>query len=261
MSSDSQFLAKINRLIEAQEVFILARIISAADQQTIGTRVIVDSKGTILVDREIFSEPQQTLITRKANELLSGNATGVHTLWLRDDTIWDTRKQGALFGVMFEIVRPQPELLICGAGHVGNSTARLGIFLEYKVTVIDERPEFANRQNFPDPQIGVVAKPFDVALREQAITSSTNIVIVTRGHAQDETCLKETISSRAGYIGMIGSKRRVNAVFDRLVQDGIDRSLTDKVHAPIGLRIGARTPEEIAVSILAEIISLRNPQK
>jgi len=159
--------------------------------------------------------------------------------------------------VMFEIIRPQPELLICGAGHVGNATARLGTFLEYKVTIIDERPEFANRQYLPDPRIDVIAKPFDLALQGQLITSSTNIVIVTRGHAQDETCLREVINSQAGYIGMIGSKRRVNAVFDRLVKDGIDKQLTEKVRAPIGLRIGARTPEEIAVAILAEIISLR----
>jgi xanthine/CO dehydrogenase XdhC/CoxF family maturation factor len=259
MTLDAAFLARINELIRTQSVFVLARIISSPANPTIGKRFLIPTDGTVLAELQDNAAPdnESELVATKARELLNSNAIRVHTLWHHSDGTWSNRKSESQLCVMFEIVRPQPELLICGGGHVGNATARLAAFLEYKTAVIDERSEFANRQILPDSRIDLINKPFDQALRDYVITSSTNIVIVTRGHAQDETCLKEIINSAAGYIGMIGSKRRVNAVFDRLVADGFSREATMRVHAPIGLRIGAQTPEEIAVSILAEIIAIQ----
>jgi xanthine/CO dehydrogenase XdhC/CoxF family maturation factor len=259
MTLDKAFLARINELIKNQSVFVLARVITSPDKTGVGRRFLISADEPVLTElSEVASQNDEAVfIEEKANELLSSNAIRMHTLWRQDDDTWVNRKSESQLGVMFEIVRPQPELLICGGGHVGNATARLAAFLEYRVTVIDERVEFANRQILPDSRIDLINRPFDLALHDYVITGSTNIVIVTRGHAQDETCLRGVINSQAGYIGMIGSKRRVNAVFDRLIKDGYGRESTMRVHAPIGLRIGARTPEEIAVSILAEIISVQ----
>ena len=156
--------------------------------------------------------------------------------------------------VAVEVLRPQTSLLIFGAGHVGHALALTAALVGYKVTVIDDRQEFLTRQRFPDTSINLVASPFDQVTSSLEVTSSTAIVIVTRGHQYDELCLKATIDSSACYIGMIGSKRRVIAVYRRLTEAGVDPEKLARVRAPIGLKIGAVSPQEIAVAILAEII-------
>jgi xanthine dehydrogenase accessory factor len=168
---------------------------------------------------------------------------------------------GALRAVL-EIVRPKVKLLVIGAGHVGQAVALIGATLGYEVSVIDDRVEFASRKRFPDPRIGLLAGDFATSISLAGITASTAIVIVTRGHQSDELCLKSVLRSPATYLGMIGSKRRVIGVFKRLTSEGFTDEELGRVHAPIGLKIGARTPQEIAVSILAEIIDhMNNPER
>lgn len=156
--------------------------------------------------------------------------------------------------VMLEGIRPEPQLIICGAGHIGQVLAPMARWLDFQVVVIDDRADYASRELFPDESIRLIVKPFAEALTALQITPATSIVIVTRGHKYDEDCLRALIHSPARYIGMIGSRRRVITVFQRLLGEGIPREAIERVHAPIGLDIGARTPAEIAVSILAEIV-------
>jgi xanthine dehydrogenase accessory factor len=122
--------------------------------------------------------------------------------------------------------------------------------------VLDDREKFANRERFPDSD-QVIADDFGPALSSLKITRATYIVIITRGHQYDEEALMEVAESPAAYIGMIGSKRRVQAVRDNLAAVGFDPAKLDRVRAPIGLEIGAETPEEIGVSIMAEIVAVR----
>lgn len=159
--------------------------------------------------------------------------------------------------LLFEISRPQPELIVCGAGHVGNATAKAARFLDFKVTVIDDRPEFTAREKFPDPAIQLITDDFVTALRSLKITRASHIVIVTRGHRHDEICLKEVVARPARYVGMIGSRRRTTTIREHLRKDGVAAEHLQKVCAPIGLDIGAVTPEEIALAILSEIILVR----
>jgi xanthine dehydrogenase accessory factor len=159
--------------------------------------------------------------------------------------------------LLFEISRPPLELIICGGGHVGQAVAVAGRFLGFNVTVIDDRVEFASRDKFPDEQVRLIADDFVVALQSLKITPATHVVIVTRGHRHDEICLQEVIAKPARYIGMIGSRRRTTTIRERLKREGVAPELLRRVHAPIGLDIGALTPEEIAVAILAEIILVR----
>ncbi len=155
-----------------------------------------------------------------------------------------------------EVQRRPPTLIIVGAGHVAQPLARLGKLIDFEVVVIDDRPQYANPERFPQAD-RVLAAPFRPTLRDWPIDSDTFIVLVTRGHSHDVECLLEVIDSPARYIGMIGSKRRVRAVFDLLAQEkGISREKFDRVYAPIGLDIGAESPAEIGVSILAEIIKI-----
>jgi xanthine dehydrogenase accessory factor len=161
--------------------------------------------------------------------------------------------------LLFERLQSEPRLIIAGAGHVGAALARLAALVGYEVTLIDDRPEFVARKIFPsnsEARINLItAQEWGQALQE-AIGNGrgVSVAIVTRGHKQDEDCLRATIAARPDYIGMIGSKRRTNIVLDKLRAEGFDREQLNKVRAPIGLDIGAVSPEEVALAILAEIV-------
>jgi xanthine/CO dehydrogenase XdhC/CoxF family maturation factor len=159
---------------------------------------------------------------------------------------------------ILDIIRQKPALVIFGAGHVGQAVALMGALVGYKVTVVDDREEFLSRSRFPDNRIEVIGSDFQTAARQLSLNRNTAVVIVTRGHQYDELCLSEVAGTNAGYIGMIGSKRRVISVMARLRERGIPASHLDAVHAPIGLRIGAKSPQEIAVAIVAEVIAAFN---
>jgi xanthine dehydrogenase accessory factor len=155
-----------------------------------------------------------------------------------------------------EVQRRPPTLMIVGAGHVAQPLAALGKLIGFEVVVIDDRPQYANIERFPQAD-RVIAASFRPTLRNWPIDADTFIVLVTRGHSYDVESLLEVLDSPARYIGMIGSKRRVRAVFDLLAEEqGIPREKFDRVYAPIGLDIGAETPAEIAVCIIAEIIKV-----
>ena len=161
---------------------------------------------------------------------------------------------------LFVEVHARPcHLLIVGAGHIAVPLARMGTLCDFSVTVLDDRPQFANPPRFPEADT-VIAADFIPALRDLRkqgrLDSQTYIVLVTRGHQYDVDCLTEVLEDDLAYVGMIGSKRRIRAVFELLqTQEGIPRSRLTHVHAPIGLNIGAQTPAEIAVCIMAEIIN------
>lgn len=157
-----------------------------------------------------------------------------------------------------ELIESPPWLIVVGAGHVAKPTAALGKMVGFRVTVLDDRPDFANWERFPDVD-EVIADDFRLTLARLVpqMHRQTYVVLVTRGHRQDEMVLRQVIGSRAGYIGMIGSRRRARLVLEALIADGYPEDRVRQVRSPIGLDIRAETPEEIAVSIIGEIISVR----
>ncbi len=158
--------------------------------------------------------------------------------------------------VFVEVQRRAPELIIVGGGHIAVPLAQMASQCEFSVTVLDDRPSFANRERFPTAQ-KVIAAPLAETVRDLPMDSDTFIVLVTRGHSHDVECLLEVLDRQVAYIGMIGSQRRVNAVFELLADEqGIDPAKFDRLYAPIGIAIGARTPAEIAICILAELINV-----
>lgn len=154
-----------------------------------------------------------------------------------------------------ERVSPPAELVVVGAGHIAQPLSRLGALLGFRVTVVDDRPDFARRERFPDADRVVVAD-FADPFAGIAVGPRTYVVLVTRGHRYDYECVRAL--ARAGvepaYVGMIGSRRRVRAAFEQLAAEGFDEQRLARIHAPIGLDIGAETPAEIAVAIAAEMI-------
>lgn len=161
-----------------------------------------------------------------------------------------------VYQVMIEPHEPTSKLVVVGGGHIGKALAEIGKLCDFHVAVIDDRPDYANRERFPDID-EVICGDFVESLRNYPIDGSTYVVCVTRGHKHDEMSLRQVVDSPAAYIGMIGSRRRVSAVLQHIIEDGADPQAVAGVHTPIGLDIGAETPEEIAVSIMAEIIQVR----
>ncbi len=151
----------------------------------------------------------------------------------------------------------EKKVYVCGAGHVSLPIVRLGKMLGFKVTCIEDRPSFADMAKAAGAD-EIICEEFDLAFREISFDKDSYFVIVTRGHQYDEACLRRILGKPYAYLGMMGSRRRVGMIRDRLIASGFDETEVKNVHAPIGLGIGAQTPEEIAVSIWAEIISVKN---
>jgi xanthine dehydrogenase accessory factor len=152
-------------------------------------------------------------------------------------------------------IQPAPTLVIAGAGHVGAALATVASQMDFQVIVIDDRPDMASPIRFPSATIHV--GPVETELEKVPINSQTYIVIVTRGHRRDASALAAVVRSEARYIGLIGSKRKIIKIFSDLREQGVSTEQLSRVHAPIGLNIGAVTPAEIAVSIAAELVAVR----
>ena len=150
-----------------------------------------------------------------------------------------------------------PKMIICGAGHVSIPIIRMGKMLGFTVTVIEDRPKFADHARAAGAD-QVLCEPFADGLSQIRGDSDSWFIIVTRGHRYDTECLEAILRKPYAYVGMMGSRRRVAIVKDQLVAKGVCREALDGVHTPIGLKIGAETPEEIAVSVMAEIIQVKN---
>jgi xanthine dehydrogenase accessory factor len=165
-------------------------------------------------------------------------------------------KPYAVDGLIVEPLQASVSLYIFGAGHVSQCIATIAKMVGFSVTVIDDREEFANKERFPDAD-EIIVEDFQNVFSRLTFTGKEFVAIVTRGHQYDAGVLSETMKRHARYIGMIGSKRKVSIVFDHMKKSGFDDEAVKKVHAPIGLAIHAETPQEIAVSIVAELIKVR----
>lgn len=160
------------------------------------------------------------------------------------------------YEVMVEIIEAPVTLIICGGGHIGLSLATIGAHVGFSVVVMDDREMYANAERFPMAD-KVQAGDFEVMLHDFPIGPTTYIVMVSRGHKQDELALRSVLGRGARYVGMIGSKRRVATVLRHMAEEGMSMDELEAVYTPIGIDLGAETPEEIAVSIVAELIQVR----
>jgi xanthine dehydrogenase accessory factor len=215
----------------------------------------------------VIASPDPLLVGRKA---LVGGASALGSLGLgeAEPGIMDQAQEAAKDGfsrlitqgdlqVFVQAPEHRPTALIVGAGHIAVPVAQIASMCDFRVAVLDDRPSFANRERFPRAE-SVILGDYQEELRRFPIDKHTYIVLITRGHQHDVPCLMAIIDSPAAYIGMIGSKRRLAGVFQLLETEyGIAKDNLARVHAPIGLSIGAETPAEIAVSILAEMIQTR----
>jgi xanthine dehydrogenase accessory factor len=158
--------------------------------------------------------------------------------------------------ILLEPISSEPTLYIFGAGHISRQLSPLAKRVQFKVVVLDDREIFANRERFPEAD-EVIVSEFEKSFDRLNIDPFSYIVIVTRGHLYDGSVLEQAIKTNARYIGMIGSKKKIRTLYQNLIGKGVSKESLDRVHAPIGIDIHSETPEEIGVSIVAELIKVR----
>ncbi len=218
-------------------------------------KMLVRDDGSILgtigggcVEADVWQAAREVIEQEKPRSL---------TFNLNNNPSYDTGLVcGGTLEIFVEPILPIAELFIFGAGHVAFNLYKVASLAGFTVSVIDDREAYANRERFPDARL-IVAENFDSALSSLEIPENAYIVIVTRGHRDDMRVLRWAVDQPVKYLGMIGSKRKVLSIYKELEQEGIPASKFEHIHAPVGLEIGAVTPEEISVAICAELIAIR----
>ncbi len=233
--------ARVTELIRNSETICLATVVSSKNAEIApGRKAIVFKNGSI------------------EGDLADGKmGSGIRDLGL--ETIKE-EKRGLVeilpgIHVFFDVISPELQLVVCGAGHIAIPLSRFARDVGFQVTIIDDRGDFADPARFPG--CNVVAADFSASLRDLNLNHSHYVVVITRGHEHDVDCLLEILQKETAYVGLIGSRRRVRFVLEILEDQGIANERLQTVFTPIGTPIGAESPEEIALSIIAELVCVR----
>ncbi len=231
--------------LEGGEPTALVTVVRAPASVAVGRRLVVTAAAK---DGTLGHSDLDERAVALAREVLEAGERGIR----------EVAGPGGVWELYVESQRPIPKLLIVGAGHIARPLCRLGAMLGFRVTVIDDRAEFASADWFPEAE-RVQVVDFGDAFRGIDVGRDSYVVLVTRGHSYDYECIQQLLGLEIlpAYLGMIGSRRRVRAAFEALVRDGADPQRLAAVHAPIGLDIAAETPEEIALAVAAEIVAVR----
>src|SRR5215470_9986458 len=163
---------------------------------------------------------------------------------------------GGKVEIFVEPILPTPKMVIFGAGHIATQVSKIAAIAGFRTTIVDNRPVYANTERFPEAE-AIFSESFEQAFEQIVPNENTYVVIVTRGHQEDQNVLRWAVQTNARYVGMIGSKRKIRSIADQLETEGISRDRLERIYMPIGLDIGAVLPEEIAVAIVAEVTHVR----
>jgi xanthine dehydrogenase accessory factor len=258
MPANRELTNRITQILAGGRTAVLVTIVEiSAGASTVGDKLIVSADGDEFgsfgdpaLDEYVLGESAAFLKSRAATKVLH-TSVGIS----EKETLSDVK-------ILLERIEAEPRLVIAGAGHVGASLARFAAIAGFSVTLVDDRAEFVDRNLFsspPEESIELVKADDWQEAMQNAIANGrgVSVAIVTRGHKQDEECLRAAVTTKPDYVGMIGSKRRTNIVIEKLREERADENELKKVRAPIGLDIGAVSPEEVALAILAEIVAER----
>jgi len=234
------FTAFLASVAQGAKAVLVADISGVNDQGGTVRRCLYTASGSLHGDTDMPLSTLKALLEKTGNE--------------RSPSIIQT-EQGLFLA---EPAFSAGTVYLLGAGHVSRQVARLTNMVGFRTIVMDDRAEFANTKRFETAEAVIVTETFDDCLAQFTMDEESYVVILTRGHSHDQTVLEQAIKTRAGYIGMIGSSKKRTAIYDSMVEKGYSRKTLETVHSPIGIAIGGETPEEIAVSIVAELIQERS---
>lgn len=249
------FFKKVMKELEGSKKIITAVLTDIEGEEIsenlLGEMFLFNSEGIIEFSSDKMEEKLEKYLLEEdiKNQLLAADKTNSELKKIK----LDKNNQVEFF---LEPVLDRPHLTVFGAGHIAQPLVKICSLLDFNITVVDDREEFLNFENFPTAD-QLLTLPYKEFFENANIKENDFLVIVTRGHQYDYQVLKNVINSKAKYIGMIGSSRKIKTVYDQLRDDGISEEKLNNVHAPIGLDIGSETPAEIAVAIAAEIVAVR----
>ncbi|MGW8181295.1 MAG: XdhC family protein [bacterium] len=219
-----------------------AKMLIREDGSTLG------SVGGGCVEAEIWSKSKEVIH--------SGRASLVSYTMTDEDAENDGLVCGGTVEIFIEPILSDPQLIIMGAGHLGQAIARLAGPLGFTVTVLDDRDSYASSARFPEAD-QLIVDSFEQGLDQLSIRKNSFILVVTRGHSHDQIATEKAIQTAARYVGLVGSRRKIKIIVEQLLQKGLPPESFRRLYAPIGLDIGSETPDEIAISVMAELIALR----
>jgi xanthine dehydrogenase accessory factor len=235
-------LATIVQIRGSVPSFQSAKMLVRDDGSTLG------SVGGGCVEAEVWAAAQDVLREEKSR---------VMSFDLTDESMAESGLIcGGKLEIFIEPILPTPKMVIFGAGHIATQVSKIAAIAGFRTTIVDNRPVYANAERFPEAE-AVFSESFEQAFEQIVPNENTYIVIVTRGHQEDQNVLRWAVQTNARYVGMIGSKRKIRSIADQLESEGISRDRLERIYMPIGLDIGAVLPEEIAVAIVAEVIHVR----
>jgi xanthine dehydrogenase accessory factor len=253
--------AEIVRLRKAGQKCAVATIVqvNGSIPSYESAKMLIREDGSIMgtigggcVEADVWTAAREVIETEKPRHL---------TFSLGQDAAYDNGLIcGGQLDIFVEPVTPEPRAYIFGGGHVSKSISKIANMAGFATVIVDDREAFANKERFPEAD-ETYADEYENVFPKLNITSSAYLVIVTRGHRDDMRVLRWAVGTPARYIAMIGSKRKTISVVKELVKEGIAREAFEKIYAPMGLEIGAETPEEIAISVVAEMIATRRSPK
>ncbi|MDF2571290.1 MAG: hypothetical protein K0R55_2894 [Sporomusa sp.] len=236
--------AKLLEIKDSGETVDVLTVIDSTDEGSahIGQMLIIHSDGRVDGQvNESFKFEIQDLVGK--------------TEWIKPVSIWVEDQSGCKYRVFWDRIVNKFRAIVFGGGHISQPLVQILSLLDFEVTVIDDRPDFANQARFPGAY-QVICESFQPVLKNLNVDKDTAVIIVTRGHRYDLDCLRATMGSDSRYLGMIGSKRRIREIINLVKAEGASDGFVRRLRAPIGLDLKAETPAEIAVSIAAEVVSV-----
>ena len=263
---------KLKEMVENQQVGASVVVIAGVPKLCpTGTKLLVNETGQIIegnINKDVFNQIKDeilTVIENKTPRSLYIPITDFFSLSTSTQVSQESKppeskfKTGDGLNLFIDPIYPKTRLILLGGGHIALPLAKLGRFLDFQITVVDDRPSFANFFRFVEAD-EVICDDFEKGIEKLTFDINTFVVIVTRGHDSDKECLGKVLKTpeKPAYVGMIGSRKKVAAIINALQDEGISKECLNTVHSPIGLDIGAQTPEEIAMSILTEIIMVKH---
>ncbi len=260
MLEDRKVLLKLNKCLEKNQSVAMITIVEAegSTPRGVGSMMLVDGEGNIL-EGTIGGGVLEQKARKDAINCIKENKSSLIDYNLdRDSKTGNILPMtcGGKVSLFIKVYNSREKLILAGAGHVAERIAKMANILGYSISVLDNREERANEQLFPQVENLILGNIVE-NLKKMDIDNNTFIIIVTHGHKHDQDVLEVVLKSKAKYIGMIGSKNKVKTTFNNLLERGCSKEDLSKVYSPIGLDLGGETPEEIALSIMAEIQAVK----
>ncbi|RCK77971.1 MAG: Xanthine and CO dehydrogenases maturation factor, XdhC/CoxF family [Candidatus Ozemobacter sibiricus] len=253
----SEFFSELKEAFNEGDPFVLALVVETdgSSPGKVGQKMLIYHDGS--TEGTVGGGVNEERVRQAAVELFHTGGSKVLTFAM-DNPIDGTEPVcGGTMKVYLELLVDRPRLVIFGGGHIGRVLAKLASIAHFRVTLVDQRPEFADPKILPEVD-QVVCAPYEASVDTVGLDARTSVVIVTPGHSHDLQVLRRVVPSPAPYVGMIGSARKVEEMKKTLLAEGADPERLAALFAPIGINLGGQTPEEIAVAILAQIIAFRN---